>query len=191
MKKIYLIHEGGGSSENEWFNWLKKELTKKGIKVFSFDMPNTNNPKIDEWVKYLEQKIPFNSIDNETYFLGHSIGCQTIMRFLDKFPKEKEIAGCVFVAGWFNLKEDSYESKEEKEIACPWITNKIDFDRIKRHTNNFLAIFSDNDPFVPLTDAKLFKERLGAKIIFKKAGGHFDTLEEFSEVGNEVLKFIK
>ena len=34
---------------------------------------------------------------------------------------------------------------------------KLDFNKIKSHTNNFLAIFSDDDPFVPLTDIDLFK----------------------------------
>jgi predicted alpha/beta hydrolase family esterase len=36
------------------------------------------------------------------------------------------------------------------------------------------CIFSDNDPDVPLSDAELFKEKLGAEIIVEHEKGHFD-----------------
>jgi hypothetical protein len=182
MKKVYLIHGWGGSSEGGWFDWLKTELPKKGYEVIAFDMPDTENPRIETWVKYLEQNI--KNVDEETYFMGHSVGCQTIMRYLEKLPKHLEIGGGVFVAGWFNLKG---LGKEEMEIAHPWINSKIDYERIHRHTEKFLAIFSDDDHFVPLTESKLFKEKLGAKIIVKKKQGHFEGVDEIPEI----LKFLK
>ena len=37
-------------------------------------MPNTANPKIEEWVDYLNSKVDL--LNEETYFIGHSIGCQ-------------------------------------------------------------------------------------------------------------------
>ena len=100
-KKVYLIHGWGGSSEGGWFDWLKEEFSKCNIKVYAFDMPNTDNPKIEKWVKYLEENI--KDVDEQTYFIGHSIGCQTIMRYLEKLHKHKKIAGCVFVAQWSRI----------------------------------------------------------------------------------------
>lgn len=184
MKKIYLIHGWGGCSEGGWFDWLKEELKNKNVKVHAFDMPDTDNPMIETWVKYLEKNIDSEKIDENTYFIGHSIGCQTIMRFLEKLPKHIKVGGCVFVAGWFNLIN---LSKEEMEIAHPWINTNIDFDRIKKHTTNFLAIFSDNDQWVPSSEIKIFKEKLGAKIIIKKNQGHFEEIEKIPEI----LEFLK
>ncbi len=184
MKKAYLIHGWGGSSEGGWFDWLKIELPKKRFKVEAFDMPDSENPKIEIWVKYLEEKIPFEKLTKETYFIGHSVGCQTIMRYLEKSPKQREIGGCIFVAGWFDLIN---LEPEEIDIAHPWINTKIDFNRITRHTKNILAIFSDNDPYVHLDEIKKFKENLGAKIIIKKKQGHFDEVNEIPEI----LEFIK
>jgi hypothetical protein len=184
MKKVYLIHGWGGSSEGGWFDWLKEEFEKKGIEVHAFDMPNTDFPKIEEWVKNREEKISANSLDKETYFIGHSIGCQTIMRFLEKLPKQKAIGGCAFVAPWLDL---IGLEPEELEIAHPWISNEIDFSRVIRHTSNFLAIFSDDDPYVSKDQSKKFKDKLGAKIIIKKDQGHFDKVEEIPEI----LKVIK
>lgn len=183
MKKVYLIHGWGGNSEGGWFDWLKKELPKYKVKVKAFDMPNTDHPKIEKWVGYLEKNI--KDVDEETYFIGHSIGCQTIMRYLEKLPKHKLIGGCVFVAGWFNLIN---LDKEEMEIIHPWTNTKIDFDRVKRHTDNFLCIFSDDDSWVHLSEADVFKDKLNAKIIHKKKMGHFDNVNKIEEVLNFIVK---
>jgi len=182
MKEIYIIHGWGGDSNMPWIKWLEGELEKKkNTEIYALDMPNTEHPKIEEWVDYLKKNV--NEINNETYFVGHSIGCQTIMRFLEKIPKNEHIKGCVFVAPWFdliNLKDG------EVEIAHPWIHSKINFERVSQHTGNFLAIFSNNDPYVSEKEVKKFKE-LGIRIIIKKEMGHFDDAEKIPEI----LEFIK
>ncbi|MBS3085295.1 serine hydrolase family protein [Candidatus Pacearchaeota archaeon] len=183
VKKVCIIHGWGGSSSSEpWFDWLKKELVKKRFHVEIFNMPNTDHPKIEEWVSYFEKNI--KDVDEETYFVGHSIGCQTIMRFLEKLHKHKKIAGCVFVAPWFDLIN---QSEEELEIAHPWIHEKIDFERVLDHCNNFLTIFSNNDPYVHLDEVNKFKSRLDARIIIKRGLEHFNEVNEIPEI----LKFIK
>src|SRR3989338_2384963 len=125
MKNVYLIHGWDFDSKMHWYPWLEDELTKKGFNVVSFDMPNTENPKIEEWVGFLESKI--KDVDEETYFVGHSVVCQTILRFLEKLHKNKRIAGCVFVAPWFDLIN---LGSEEIKIAHPWTSTKIDFSRV-------------------------------------------------------------
>src|SRR4030043_572120 len=171
MKRAYLIHGWGGTGSGGWFDWLKQELPKKGFIVQSFDMPNTDEPKIEEWVGHLEKEIPLEEIDEETYFIGHSVGCQTIIRFLEKLHKTKRIGGCAFVAGWFDLIN---LEPEEVEIAHPWINSEIHFERVLEHCNKFLALFSTNDPYVHLNEVEKFKDKLGAKIIIKKNMGHFE-----------------
>jgi len=183
MKKVYLVHGWGGTGSGGWFDWLKQELPKKGFEVVSFDMPDTDNPRIETWVKYLEKNINLDEIDKDTYFVGHSVGCQTIIRFLEKLHKHKKVGGCVFVAGWFDLIN---LEPEEMEIAHPWINQEIHFDRVLDHCNHFLALFSSNDPYVYLDESKKFKENLGAKIIIKKNQGHFNETESIPEI----LKFI-
>lgn len=183
-KKIYLIHGWGGSSEGGWFDWLKAELSAKGHSVKAFDMPDTENPKIEKWVGYLRENINLNEIDENTYFIGHSIGCQTIIRFLEKLHKHKKIGGCVFVAGWFDLIN---LEPEELLIAHPWVNSKINFERVLDHCNNFLAIFSTNDPYVHLDESKKFEKNLGAKIIIKKGLNHFNTVDKIPEI----LEFLK
>jgi uncharacterized protein len=186
MKKLYLIHGwGGGPTSEGWFGWLIKECKKRDIKIEIPKMPNTEKPIIKEWVGHLEKVC---NVDEETYFVGHSIGCQTIMRFLEKLPNNKKIAGVGFIAGFFNLLETGWEAEDEegvsqeRAIAKPWLETPINTEKIKSHTKNILAIFSTDDPCVPVSDAKLFKERLNAKIIIKNNEEHFNTTKEIPEL---------
>ena len=181
-KKVYIIHGWGFDSNMPWIKWLETELGKKtNVEVHALDMPNTEHPKIEEWVNYLKENV--KDINDETYFVGHSIGCQTIMRFLEKIPKNEHIRGCVFVAPWFDLINIG---DEELEIAHPWINNKINFERVEQHTGNILAIFSDNDRHVSDREVGKFRE-LGVKIIIKKGMGHFEDAEKIPEI----LEFIR
>ncbi len=188
MKRIFIIHGWGGNPKDGWFPWLKKELENKGYKVEVLSMPNSDEPKIKEWVSFLNKKV--GKLDENTYFVGHSIGCQTIMRYLEN--SNIKIKGIIFVAAWFNLK--NLETKEDEEIAEPWIKTKIDLKKVKDNCKKVITIFSDNDPFVPLSDSKIFKKELNAKIIIEKNKGHFsgsDNIRKLPVVLNELLKLTK
>lgn len=185
MKQIYLIHGWGGSPKSEaWFKWLSEESKERNYKLIIPEMPNTNNPKINEWINKLKDII---KPDENTYLIGHSIGCQAIMRYIEKLPKEIKFNGIIFIAGWFNLLESAYESNEEKNIAKPWLEIPINVEKVKQHSEKILAIFSDDDPCVPLSDSEIFKEKLGAKIIIKKNEEHFNDTNKIEEI----LNFIK
>lgn len=170
MKKVYIVHGWGGSPEEGWFPWLKKELEKRGFKVFIPAMPNPAEPKIETWVPFLSQLV--DTPDVNTFFVGHSIGCQTIIRYLETLPEDVKIGGAVFVAGFYNLR--GLETEEEKRIAGPWVNTPLNDDKIRKTVNKAVAIFSDNDPFVLPENQVSWKERVGAKIIVEHNKGHFN-----------------
>lgn len=160
---------------------------KNDFEVIIPKMPNSDEPEINSWVGFLKEKT--GKVDGETYFIGHSIGCQAIMRYLETLPEKTKIGGVVFVAGFFNL--PFLKTEEEKEIAKPWLNIKINTDKIKMLTENIVAIFSDNDLDVPMSDSNLFKERLNAKIIVEHDKGHFSDdadVKELPAALNEILK---
>jgi len=179
MKKLVLVHGWGGNSD--YFKDLINKLKGKNIEVKTFNMPDIDNPQIEEWVGFLQEKI--KDVDEETYFIGHSIGCQTIMRFLEKL--DKTVAGCIFIAGWINL---IGLGDDEKPIAKPWLETPIDFYKVKNNVNKIVAIFSDDDPFVPLSDKNIFEDKLNAKTIVLHGKGHIDDINEVIE---EIKDFIK
>ncbi|PIU75687.1 hypothetical protein COS75_02970 [Candidatus Pacearchaeota archaeon CG06_land_8_20_14_3_00_35_12] len=188
-KRVFIIHGWGGTPKEAWFPWLEKELEKRNFYVEIPKMPDTENPKINSWTNYIKKVV--GKADKNTFFVGHSIGCQAIMRYLEKLPEKTKVGGVVFVAGWFNLMG---LEPEEKPIAKPWLETPINFRKIKQHTKKFIAIFSGNDYYVPLSDEKLFKKRLNAKTIIKNNQGHFDESENIRKLKvalDAVLKIAK
>jgi predicted alpha/beta hydrolase family esterase len=185
VKRVIIVHGWGGYPEECWFPWLKKELEKKGFIVIIPQMPNADTPRIETWVPHLAKTV--GTPDNDTFLVGHSMGCQTILRYLQGIGGK--VGGAVFVGGFFQ-KLTNLESEEEEKIAEPWLTTPLDFPKIKNAAEKFIAIFSENDPYVPLENAKDFEKKLGAKIVFVKNKGHMgasDNCPRLPEALNAVL----
>jgi len=189
-KRVFIIHGWDGYPEEGWFPWLKQELEKNGFQVQVPAMPEPVEPKIEKWVSYLNKIV--SNVDENTLFVGHSIGCQTILRYLEGLPIEKKVGGAVFVAGW--LSSPNLETEEEKRIAKPWIEIPIDFEKVKQHTKKFFAIFSDDDEVISLDNKELFEQKLGAKTIIESGCGHFgesDNITELSSALKAIMEISK
>jgi predicted alpha/beta hydrolase family esterase len=172
-KRAFIIHGWGGNTEEGCFPWLKIELEKHGFEVQIPAIPESFNPIINIWVDFVAKTV--TSPDEKTFFICHSIGSQTILRYLQNLPETTRVGGVVMLAPWINLTEKAFEDENDKKIAQPWLQTEINWEKIKKHTHRFTAIFSDNDPMVPIADAEIFKQKLGAKIIIEHAQGHFST----------------
>ena len=169
-RRVFIVHGWGGSPRSDFNPWLKKELEAKGFEVIAPEMPNPEEPKIETWVFYLTQKV--GDVDEQTYFVGHSIGCQTILRYLESLPIDKKIGGAVFVAGFFKLMY--LEDNESEEIAKLWTETPINLAKVKSVLNKSVAIFSDNDPYVSLDNKNKFANEIGSKIIIEHNMAHFN-----------------
>lgn len=113
MSRAIIVHGWTGSSTSDFFPWVKEELEKKGYEVIVPNMPDTDNPKIEKWVPYLAQVI--NEVQESDILIGHSMGCQTILRFLESLPRGKKIEKVVLVAGFGPYLKGL--TQEEQQIA--------------------------------------------------------------------------
>lgn len=171
-KRVFIVHGWDGSPQNDWMPWAKKTFEKKGFNVHVPAMPDSPNPKIETWVPFLAKKV--GEPDGNTILIGHSIGAQTILRYLETLPEKKKIDKVIFIAGWQTLTPEATPTKEDIEIARTWVETPINFEYVKGKANSFICVFSDNDPDVPYEEnAKIYKEKLKAKIILVKNKGHF------------------
>ena len=186
-KRVYLIHGWEGSPEGGWFPWLKQALESQNFEVFSPSMPNTDHPRMDEWVAHLNEVVV--EVDEHCYFVGHSLGCITILRYLEKLNPQEKIGGVVLVAGFTsNL---GYEA----------LTNffpdqgQLDWAGIKSHCKKFTAIHSDNDTFVSTHYGKhIFKKYLEAGYILEHDMKHFsggDGVLELPVVLEAIMEISK
>ncbi len=167
MAKIYIIHGWGGSPESDWIPWLRRELEKKGYEVVVPAMPNTDAPEMSAWIGHLKEIV--KNPDRDTYFIGHSNGCQAVMRYLEASDGAK-IGGALFVAGWFNL--NNLED-EEIPIAEPWIKTPLNFEKVKNSIGKLEIILSDNDPYNCLEENERKFGQLGGRVRIVHNAGHF------------------
>ncbi len=189
-KRVFIIHGWGGTPDSEWLPWLAKNLRKKGFLVEVPAMPDTDNPKIEAWTEHLQKIV--GECDGNTYFVGGSIGCQAIMRYLEKIPESEKCGGIVFVAGWITL--TGLEDEEERFVSSSWVNTPIDFEKVKRHAKKIVCLFSDNDPYVPAENWDIFSKNLDAEIIIEKNKGHFteeDRVTELPAALEAVLKIAR
>lgn len=173
MKTVYIIHGWGGSPDEPLHKWLKKNLEERGYKVVIPEMPETETPHINTWVNKIEETV---KLKEQAVLIGHSIGCQAILRYLSKLGLGEKVNKVVFIAPWSRLNMDVIEAEGERsvEIANEWINTPINFVDAMRHIEEkVVAIFSDNDPVVPLSEKDVFKKEMNAEIIIENGKGHF------------------
>lgn len=209
QRRVFLVHGWGGRSDNHWFPYLKWELIANGFEVYAPQMPSAAEPKLKEWLDFLKDYV--GKLDTDTYFVGHSLGCITIARYLaslhSPFPKGSgssasrgiskssgredtstsfkkggiKVGGCVFVAG-FSGRLNIPEIREFYELP-------FDPEKAKQHCDKFVMIFSDNDHAVPMEKSLEFAKQLGARTILERGKDHFsDGLKSLPSALQAILK---
>ena len=170
MKRAFIIHGWTGKPNEHWTPSLAEGLKEQGFEVHQPEMPETNAPRMEAWVSYLKQQV--GSADKDTYFVGHSIGCLAILRYLETY--KEMIGGAVLVAPWITLTPSSFSAPEDAAVVREWTTKPFDWALLKTLCPHFVALFSEDDPDVPFNENKpVFEKELGAKIIVFKDKGHF------------------
>jgi predicted alpha/beta hydrolase family esterase len=181
MKKAILIHGWEGSPEEGWRPWLRSELEKRGFEVIVPAMPNSAKPNMSKWVNHLEKLI--GNPDENCYLVGHSLGCITILRYLQSLNASQKIGGAVLVAGFTsNLGYNELDT---------FFQTKIDWDKIKSHCKKFIAIHSSNDPYVSLHYADFFSNNLNAEIIVEQNMNHFSGDDGINELPSALKAVLK
>lgn len=190
-KRIFIVHRWSGTPLEDWYPWLKSKLEEKGYTVWIPQMPNTDEPMMEEWVPYLSEEV--GTVDAQTYFIGHSVGVQTVLRMLESLPEGTKAGGLVSVAGWFGMNEDVLEEEGTLDTARPWLREPIDFAKVRRMLGKIIAIFSGNDPYVPVGQAEMFRNQLEAETVVVPNRGHYtsaDDVTEAPEVLDAVLELL-
>lgn len=170
MSRIFIIHGWGGSPTSDWFPWAKHQLKGRGHQVFVPEMPDTEHPQIKPWVTTLSDLV--GKPGKSDILIGHSVGCQTILRYLESLPDQSQVAQVILVAPWVTLQD--LESEEGWAIIDEWLKSPMDFTKINEKSKQFITIYSDTDPWVVYPDNKKYfdKHLKPDKSIVEHNAGH-------------------
>ncbi|WP_026679411.1 RBBP9/YdeN family alpha/beta hydrolase [Fictibacillus gelatini] len=163
-KQVYIIHGYGASPANHWFPWLKDKLIADGNQVSVLHMPNSSDPKKEEWLKTLANSI--KNLDNNTYFVTHSLGSITLLNYLEQLEQLPPFGGFILVSG-FSEPLSSLPSLD------PFTENKVDYKKIISATHSRAVIAAKDDDIVPFQLSQNLSNQLDASFYPVEKGGHF------------------
>lgn len=166
--RIFIVPRWGGTPTVEWYQWLKPQLEALDYSVHVMDMPDPSLPRLDTWPPALAAAI--GSPDEKTHFIGHSVGCQTIMRYLASLPPGSRVGKVLCVAGWWTI-----DASVVWESIVPWIETPIDLEAIRSAAPEIHVLISDNDEFTSDHEAntRAWQSKVNARVVVVPNEMHF------------------
>lgn len=182
MKRVFIIHGYDATPNDNWFPWLKKQLEKEGFAVTVPQMPNADKPVLSEWLQRLQELVGI--CDENTYFIGHSLGTITILKFLESLPENEKAGGVVLVAG--------FSEDINFEPLKAFTERPLDYSKVKNSVKNIIAIHSTDDMAISYKFAEIIRDKLNAKLITLHNLGHINASSgcfTLPEALNAILSF--
>ncbi len=176
MKNTLILHGTGGNPKENWFDWLRLELEKQNHKVWVPQLPNSEEPNIERYNKFIlnNKDWEFNS---ESILVGHSSGAVEILGLLEALPEGTVLDTCYLVG--------VFENDLGWNALNGLFREPFNFKTIKNKSKRFILIHSDNDPYIPLEQAKNIREKLDGVLILLRGQKHFSV----STAGNKYKRF--
>lgn len=187
--RVVLAPRWGGTPSHDFYPWLRTELDALGVELSALHLPDPGTPTIEAWVPAVRAAIDdaLEVAGPPPIVVGHSVGCQAVMRALAGFDRPVASA-CLLVAAWWSVDEPWPSIR-------PWIDTPFDHARTRAASARFSVLLSDDDPFTRDHDrsAALFRERIGADSHIVAGAKHFNAEREPAVLASisELLSFIE
>lgn len=174
--RVLIVPRWGATPSDDWYPWMEAELAASSTfgPVVVGAMPAPEEPTIEAWTSRLTELAGEDPVTlAHTVLLGHSVGCQAILHYLDRLPTSCRVKGTMLVAGWWWV-DEPWESIE------PWLRARLDLDGIRERAGRVGVLLSDDDPFTSdvVANREQWEQRLGATVEVVGSAAHFNHPEE-------------
>lgn len=184
MKSNYLLMHGSfGSPFSNWIPYLRSEIEKKDLVVYTPDLPTgVGFQNYENWANIMKCYVDANIINENTIIFAHSIAPIFICKFLveNKITVKRLVLVCGF-NNYLGIDKD-YDAVNESMY----------FDTlsdVKKHCSDIVCYYSNNDPYVKYEAEKEFADTVTDKQIVIDGGGHLNSESGYTEF-SELLKYI-
>lgn len=176
MKENYLlIHGSFGSPFSNWIPYLRQEIEKKNLDVYTPDFPiGLGNQNYNNWSKLLKCYLEAGILNENTIIFAHSIAPIFICKFL--VENKIKVKRLVFVCGFNNY--FGIDENYDEVNKSMYFDNLVD---VKKYCNEIICFYSDNDPYVKFEAEKEFADIIGNKQIVIKNGGHLNSESGYNQ----------
>lgn len=177
IKVIFIPGNDGGTTQHNWFPYLKEELEKLGFEVIAATFPDPIFAREQYWLPFLKEL----GANERTILIGHSSGAVAAMRFAEN----NKILGSVLVGACYTDLNDQME-KESGYYNRPW-----NWKAIKANQKWIIQYASADDPYIPIQEARHIHEHLDTEYYACTDQGHFGDPERPKRVFPEIVQALK
>lgn len=166
---VYIVHGFAAAPVNHWFQSLKAALQQKNVEVHIPAMPESSTPDLQKWLAHLKNEV---TAQKQAFFVGHSLGCITLLHFLSHvYPGE--ISGLCLVAPFD-------EKLPNRPVMDSFTAANPDYSSLKSRCAASCVFASTNDLAVPLPMSESVSRKLGARFVVVENAGHFLASEGYT-----------
>lgn len=178
MNNYLLVHGSFGNPFSNWIPWLRSELEKQNLTVYTPDFPTgIGYQTYKNWSNLLKSYVSSNILSENTIIFAHSIAPVFICKFL--IENKIKVKKLVFVCGfnnYFGINEE-YDTVNESM----YLDN---LSKIKDYCNDIVCYYTKNDPYVKYETEKEFADTVATKEIVIPEGGHLNSESGYTEFTN-------
>ena len=182
MKNYFIIHGSYGNPYKNWIPWLKSQLSKRKLNCIVPNFPSPYKQDYESWSKILKAYLEIGCISEETTFITHSLGGIFIIKFL--IDNKVRIKRIITVAEFNNIKFE-----EDNSLYDSFYIEDKKLKDLTKYCVEKICIYSDNDPYVSISDAESFSKNIGAEEVLIHNAGHFNEKFGYKEF-KEILEYI-
>ncbi len=179
MKAIFIIHGTLGYPEENWFPWLREKLEDDGHKVFIPQFPTPEDQSLDNRYSLLDNYKEY--INKETIFVGHSLWALFILHIAEKY----KVWPIVLVAGFLH----DLWNKRFDNLNTSFTNHNFNREKIQNNISSCTIYQSDNDPYIPMSEAETLAKKLNTTITLVPNAWHFNTqawYTQFEQLYNQL-----
>ncbi len=172
MSNIFIFHGADGNAKENWFPWLKEKLEEEGHAVIVPSFPNSDEPKLNEWLEHLKKYK--EQINEDSILIGHSLGAAFALRLLEQ--RSIDIKACFLVSAVWDVMNNEYDEK-----TTSFIEGRFNWELLKKKAKHFEVIHSNNDPYIALEKAEVLADKLNVPVSLVQDAGHFNNSSGYTK----------
>ncbi len=170
MKRVLIIHGWENRRQpNHWQRNLAVALRRDGHTVAYPQLPNTDNPVLDEWLDVVENELSIlDEVSNdELIVFGHSLGCLTWLNAVKRGAVTSEVSRVMLVAPADPALCDG-ASTFQLDLHDASLKNAV-----HKAADSTLLVASDIDPWIPQGVEATFATSLELPFVVIPGASHF------------------
>ena len=122
-RTLTVVPRWAGHATSDFYPWLHQERPVGFDTLQALEMPEPQQPRPGAWVAALTAAMG-TAPGPGSVLMGHSVGCQAVLRYLEALPPGARVEGVVLVAAWWGV-DKPWES------LLAWTDRALDLARIR------------------------------------------------------------